>query len=350
MSRVVCQGLSKSFGTTKVIEDLHLEIPDGAIITVLGASGSGKTTLLRLIAGLERPDAGTIHIDDDLVDSPRRFVPPEKRHIGYVAQEGNLFPHLTVAKNIAFGLSRHERRNKRVEELLTLVGLEDFSRRYPHQLSGGEQQRVALARTLAPHPNVVLLDEPFSSLDAGLRLSLRFDVMRILRDQHVTTILVTHDQEEALSIADLVGIMQGGRVRQFATPETLYAHPADVTVAEFLGEANLIPGTAIGRSVDTWLGRLQLATNTDIDGPAVVLVRPEQISLQPVSGPATSMPATGRVIHRQYYGHDCVLLIDGGEGQPPIRVRCPGPSQIEIGANVSMEVRGDVVAWDTHLS
>src|SRR5579875_2954841 len=215
MSRIACKGIWKSFGNTRVLEGLDLEVPDGAVVTVLGASGSGKTTLLRLIAGFERPDSGTILIDDEVVDSARHFVAPERRRIGYVAQEGDLFPHLTVARNIGFGLA-------------------GLGGRYPHELSGGQQQRVALARALAPHPRVVLLDEPFSSLDASLRASLRFDVMRILREQRATTVFVTHDQAEALSVADLVGIMSGGRIRQFAPPEELYSRPIDPTVAQFL--------------------------------------------------------------------------------------------------------------------
>src|SRR5579872_6893531 len=219
MSAITCKGIIKSFGTVPVHRELDLEVPDGAVVTVLGESGSGKTTLLRLIAGFERPDSGTIAIGDEVVDSARRFVPPERRRIGYVAQEGNLFPHLTIARNIAFGLPRRERGTGRVEELLDLVGLAGMGKRYPHQLSGGQQQRVALARALAPRPSVILLDEPFSSLDAGLRASLRVDVMRILREREATTVLVTHDQSEALSVADLVGVMDGGRIRQFATPE-----------------------------------------------------------------------------------------------------------------------------------
>ncbi len=218
MSRISCRGISKRFGAYQVLADLDLEVPDGAVVTVLGESGSGKTTLLRVIAGFERPDAGTIVLDNEVVDSAGRFVPPDKRRIGFVAQEGNLFPHLTVAKNIAFGLSRGERDSGRVDEMLRLVGLDELGARYPHELSGGQQQRVALARALAPRPRLVLLDEPFSSLDASLRSSLRFDVMRILREQQATTVFVTHDQSEALSVADLVGIMNRGRIAQFARP------------------------------------------------------------------------------------------------------------------------------------
>jgi iron(III) transport system ATP-binding protein len=351
VSAIACRGISKSFGSSRVLDGLDLEVPDGAVVTVLGESGSGKTTLLRLIAGFERPDAGTILIGGQAVDSDRRFVPPERRRIGYVAQEGNLFPHLTVAKNIAFGLSRRERGTGRVQELLRLVGLGDMGKRYPHQLSGGQQQRVALARALAPRPQVVLLDEPFSSLDASLRLSLRSDVMQILRQQGATTVFVTHDQQEALSVADLAGIINGGRIRQFATPETLYTRPADVTIACFLGEANLVPGTASHGVIDTAYGKLTLADgDSPPAGPAVVLIRPEQITLRLHFGqPSEPSQATGRVIHREYYGHDCIVLVDTSDRERPLRVRCPGRSPIQTGDTVVISAQGDVIAWENGM-
>jgi iron(III) transport system ATP-binding protein len=349
VSAIACTGICKSYGNSnsRVLNGLNLEVPDGAVVTVLGESGSGKTTLLRMIAGFDRPDAGTIVIDGQAVDSPDRFVPPERRQLGYVAQEGNLFPHLTIAKNIAFGLSRHERGTARVEELLDLVGLGGLGKRYPHQLSGGQQQRVALARALAPRPKVVLLDEPFSSLDAGLRASLRVDVMRILRQEHATTVFVTHDQQEALSVADLAGIISGGQIRQFAAPETLYSRPADPGIARFLGDANIVPGTASVGAVDTAFGQLSLIDgNCPPAGPAVVLIRPEQISLQPHIGQEReSGQATGQVIHREYYGHDCVVLVGIGDGEQPLRVRCSGGAPVQAGDKVLISAQGNVIAW-----
>lgn len=344
---IACQGVSKSFGDSPVLDHLDLEVPRGAVVTILGKSGSGKTTLLRLIAGFERPDGGTILIDDEIVDSARQMVPPERRRIGYVAQEGNLFPHLTVAKNVAFGLGRHERTSGRVEELLGLVGLADFAGRYPHQLSGGQQQRIALARALAPRPNVVLLDEPFSSLDAGLRAALRFDVMGILREVRATTVFVTHDQQEALSVADLVGIIDHGRIRQFASPETLYSCPVDPAVARFLGEANLVDGTASRGVVDTALGSLALSgESSEFTGPAIVLIRPEQVTLEALAGDRDgSRGATGRVVQREYYGHDCVVLVQVDDTADPLRVRCSGRSLACVGDLVVLSAAGIAMAW-----
>jgi iron(III) transport system ATP-binding protein len=351
MSTITCRRLSKAFGAVEVLRDLELHVPDGSVVTVLGESGSGKTTLLRVVAGFERPDSGSVTIDEHVVDGPGTFVPPEKRRIGYVAQEGNLFPHLTVARNITFGMPRRSRSRTRVEELLELVDLAGFGKRYPHELSGGQQQRVALARALAPRPSVVLLDEPFSSLDAGLRASLRVDVMRILRERRATAILVTHDQSEALSVADLVGVMDGGRIRQFATPEALYTTPADAEVARFLGEANLVAGEAADGRVHTLFGDLPLAeASRGARGPVVVLVRPERIVLSKADAASERAgPATGVVVHREYYGHDSMVLLDmsrrtGGDTQP-VRVRCSGKPDVDIGDLAQVTAEGDVVAW-----
>jgi iron(III) transport system ATP-binding protein len=351
VSSIVLATVSKSFGRTRVLDGLDLEVADGSVVAVLGESGSGKTTLLRLVAGFERPDGGTISIGGDVVDADRLFVPPERRGIGYVAQEGALFPHLSVGKNIAFGLPRPERKSSRVDELLDLVGMSGLGQRYPHELSGGQQQRVALARALAPRPRVVLLDEPFSALDAGLRASLRADVIQILRSTAITTVLVTHDQEEALSVADLVGVISHGRIRQLATPDKLYASPADAELAGFLGEANLVEGVATNGSAWTRFGEMALARGTArLDGPVVVLIRPEQMSLRPAAhgtGAAGASPGrvAGRVIHREYYGHDSVLLVEVGHDEAPVRVRCAGRSPVEVGAEVALSASGETVAW-----
>ena len=237
--------LHKSFGTHPVLSGLDLSVPAGSFTAILGSSGSGKTTLLRLLAGFDRPDRGVVKIGERLVDGAAIHVRPEQRRIGYVPQEGGLFPHLTVAANVGFGLSRAARRGK-VNELLELVGLADLGRRYPHQLSGGQQQRVALARALAVGPEVVLLDEPFASLDAHMRASVREEVQRILQASATTTLLVTHDQDEALSLADRVAVLRDGKIAQHATPQEIYARPLDDRLARFVGEANLIAGVLDG--------------------------------------------------------------------------------------------------------
>ena len=260
MTQLAVAGLDKSFGAHQVLSGLDLEVPAGSLTAILGPSGSGKTTLLRILAGFEHADAGTVRIGSAIADGPGVFLPPERRRIGYVPQEGSLFPHLTVAANVAFGLSRRkwgrERRSKRCADLLEAVGLGGLDRRYPHQLSGGQQQRVALARALAIAPEVVLLDEPFASLDANLRASVRADVQQLLKESGTTSVLVTHDQDEALSTADRVAVLRDGAIAQCAAPQELYSCPVDADMARFIGEANLIPGTLNGSSVQTLLGRL----------------------------------------------------------------------------------------------
>ncbi len=250
---------TKSFDTTAVLSGVDLTVPVGSITAVLGASGSGKTTLLRLIAGFERLDSGTMSIGDRTVDDGRRTVAPQHRGVGYVPQEGALFPHLTVIGNIAFGLSRRDR--TKAEHLLELTGLSELRKRYPHQLSGGQQQRVALARALAIGPQVVLLDEPFSALDASLRGDLRRDVARILRETETTAILVTHDQDEALALADQIALLVDGRVRASAAPRSLYRDPPDAETATAIGEANLLAAETSAELARCALGSIAIRRN-----------------------------------------------------------------------------------------
>ena len=339
MSTISCAAISKSFGSTRVLEGVDLDVPDSAIVTVLGESGSGKSTLLRLLAGFERPDSGTITLAGDVVDSGSRFVPPDRRRIGFVAQEGSLFPHLTLAGNVGFGLSRDERRTGRVEELLQLVELEHLGRRYPHQLSGGQQQRVALARALAPRPRLVLLDEPFSSLDAGLRAALRSDVIRILRQQETTAVLVTHDQAEALSIADRVAVLQEGRITQYDEPDVLYTAPATAAVARFIGHTNILEGHLENGTVHTVLGPLtvELAGRGDVH----FAVRPEQIEV--LDTPADEKLPEGVVGAREFYGHYTLLTVEIDDRE--IVARLPGPTAPPRGSRVRLRVHGAATAW-----
>ena len=267
MRGLAVRGVTKSFGPQEVLRGVDLQVPDGSFTAILGASGSGKTTLLRIVAGFERPDRGQVWLGDELVDDAgSHYLACERRRIGYVPQEGALFPHLSVGRNVGFGLSRGAARPTRVDELLELVGLAGYRRRYPHQLSGGQQQRVALARALAIEPEVVLLDEPFSSLDAALRASVRSDVLGVLRQAGTTSVLVTHDQDEALSMADQVAVLREGVVAQLDTPAGLYGHPGDAGVAQFLGEANLIEGEVRDGLATTILGRLPVGSWS---GPSV---------------------------------------------------------------------------------
>ncbi len=345
MRQVAVTGLHKAFGAHPVLTGVDLEVPAGSLTAILGPSGSGKTTLLRLMAGFERLDAGTIAIGDVLVDSPGGYVAPERRRIGYVPQEGNLFPHLTVAGNVGFGLTARERRGGMVDAMLEKVGLGGFGRRYPHQLSGGQQQRVALARALAIEPAVVLLDEPFASLDASLRVGLRADVQEIFRRAGTTAVLVTHDQDEALSTADRVAVLRDGKIAQCAPPEDLYRRPADAALATFIGDANLLDGVLAGDVVKTVLGSLPLdpaATTLGTAGRVTVLVRPEQIDLGP-----NEASLTARVTSYRYHGHDAVLYLQPGNdaGAQPIVVRITGGPHRPVGSAVTLGVRGPVFAW-----
>ena len=259
------QAVGKTFEPgAPVLRDVSLGIDAGAMVCLLGPSGCGKTTLLRLIAGFEEPDAGTIALEGRQVSAPGRVVAPEKRQVGMVFQDYALFPHMTVAQNIVFGLYRRpaSHRRRRLADLLQLVGLEDMGRRYPHELSGGQQQRVALARALAPGPQLLLLDEPFSNLDVNLRRQLRHEMREVLRQTNMTTVLVTHDQEEALSFADHVAILDAGQVVQYGSPEALVQNPAARFVAEFLDLGCFLPAEVRDDCIVSELGVCPVGPDT----------------------------------------------------------------------------------------
>jgi iron(III) transport system ATP-binding protein len=340
---------------TLVIEDLHcrfhrpvltgvnLTVPSGGITAILGASGSGKSTLLRLICGFERPQSGRISIGERLVVGPGVFVPPERRHVGYVAQDGALFPHLSVGDNILFGLRRADRKLSRAAELLRLVGLPcDYAGRPPQELSGGEQQRVALARALAPAPRLILLDEPFSALDAALRVDTRRAVMQALAAVGATALLVTHDQGEALSMGHQVAVLRNGVLVQIATPVELYQHPVDSSLARFVGEAVLLDGVAHGSHVTCALGALHRETGGP-DGAVEVLIRPEQIRLLD----AASSALAGTVAEITYYGHDASIRLDMDQaaGLATLTARVSGHAVPAIGDRRGVMVEGDVVSY-----
>jgi iron(III) transport system ATP-binding protein len=350
MTNLTVTGVSKSFGRQAVLHDVDLEVADGSLTAILGPSGSGKTTLLRIIAGFERADRGSVRIGGVIVEDGEHYVPPERRRIGYVPQEGALFPHLTVIANVGFGLPRRERRGAEVRRLVHMVGLTGLENRYPHQLSGGQQQRVALARALTVDPRLVLLDEPFASLDASLRASVRADVVHILRDAGTTTVLVTHDQDEAFSMADRLAIIRAGRITPTAAPQDFYAHPLDPDMASFVGEANLLTGTIEGDHATTVLGPLPMRLGGADEAreasstPAIVLVRPEQVD---VCTEADAPGLAGRVVRSDYHGHDALLTIrpDGNGAAELIVARVDGTRTFPRDSRVTLRAHGSVLAW-----
>lgn len=290
--------ISKHFGNAPALCDFSLTVDEGEFITLLGPSGCGKTTTLRLLAGFERPDSGMIRIGKDIVANEKKFVRAEKRHVGMVFQDYALFPHLSVADNVSFGLtSSKKEKQKRTDDMLALVGLREFSQRMPYELSGGQQQRVALARALAPEPDILLLDEPFSNLDASLRTQVRSEVRSILRATGTTTIFVTHDQEEALSLSDRIAVIFEGEVHQVGTPAELYTRPASRLVASFVGEANFLAAQAYGNYAESVLGKQRLLSPRE--GTVDLLIRPDMLHLLPTD---EGTPAT--VLWREYYGHN----------------------------------------------
>ena len=336
-----------------MLDHIDLTVAAGSTTAVVGSSGCGKTTLLRLVAGFEHPDAGTVTIAGRQVASPERSVAPHRRSVGYVAQDGALFPHLTVGQNIAYGLSGRARSREvrnRVAELLETVSLDaSYASRRPHQLSGGQQQRVALARALARKPVLMLLDEPFSSLDTGLRASTRKAVAELLADAGVTTLLVTHDQEEALSIADQIAVMRDGRFTQVGAPQDVYRQPNDRFTAEFLGDCIALPCTVAAGVAECALGRVPVQTSIG-DGPATLALRPEQLVATMVSDSAAhvtsgrrSANGVGTVIAIEFLGHDVLLTIDPAGDIAPIIVRQHSLNPPPIDAKVRIEVIGNGV-------
>jgi iron(III) transport system ATP-binding protein len=335
------RGVSKTYQDVEALKNMSLEFPRGELTSLLGPSGCGKTTLLRCIAGFERPDAGTIRLSGQVVSGPGVDTPPERRRVGIVPQEGALFPHLDVAGNVAFGLRGLGRSSAaaRVDELLELVGLPGLGRRRPDQLSGGQQQRVALARALAPKPSVVLLDEPFAALDASLRSSVRSEVASVLRSTRTTAMLVTHDQDEALEMADEVAVMRDGTIIQSAPPAELYRRPVDVATARFVGDVVVLPGEMRDGLVECSLGTLVAVASAGSGavpvGRVTALVRPEQIVRDDASVRRAS------VVSLAYHGHDA--LVGLRHESSTFLARWSGVDLPRPGDEVGVRVSGPVV-------
>lgn len=340
----LCAGYPGDGSVVPVLHDVDLVVPEGELLAVLGPSGCGKTTLLRVLAGLMPASAGTVELAGrQVVDGPSG-LPPERRRVGLVPQEASLFPHLDVAENVGFGLDPSRIRlpvpwrrpvPERVAELLDLVGIPELAHRMPSELSGGQAQRVALARALAPEPDLVLLDEPFSALDASLRTRLRGEVRDILAARGATGLLVTHDQDEALSTADRVAVLNAGRIVQCDTPEEVYSRPASAWVARFVGTCSILHGRADGDFVDCALGRADAA---GLRGAVRVIVRPEQVALSPELADGGA-PAT--VLSAEYSGHSTLyrMVLDEsggtGRGAGELYAREQGPARFAAGDRVS---------------
>ncbi len=353
------EGVTRSFGSETAVDSLSLAVREGEILTLLGPSGCGKTTTLRLLAGLTHPDAGTITVAGETVAGDGRFVPPEERDIGLVFQEFALFPHLTVAENIAFGIDDwpETERQERVDELLDMISLSGYGDHSPDDLSGGQRQRVALARSLAPEPDVILLDEPFSNLDVALRKEMREEVRGILKTTGVTAVSVTHDQEEALSISDRVAVIHDGHVEQVGRPEAVFEHPKSRFVAEFLGQAGFLSGELhegiIETGVDTLHAGMLEGLSKEYDGAAVdVLVRPDDLAATPIDGVAGDEPwnngdepGDGWIVTREYTGPSFVYGVELDSGD---LVHCQHnhAAEFEIGQRVAVDLTADhTLAW-----
>ena len=331
-----CSGVTRRFGDIVAVDKASLKVQKGTVLALLGPSGCGKTTLLRLIAGLDRPHAGSVEIGGVPVETDSIHVPPERREVGLVFQNFALFPHLSIEANVAFGLPRHSKPSMRVHDVLEQVGLEGLHDRMPHELSGGQQQRVALARALAPNPRLIMLDEPFSNLDPALRGGIRREIRKVLSDAGATAIIVTHDQEEALSLADEVAVMMHGQIVQQASPATIYRRPKTREVAQFIGDINVIDGRGIGRAVVCDLGTISVID--EVIGPVNVLIRPEALQLTPDQG------GQALQVGHSFFGHDQMIELEFDSG---LRISSRvGPTFTFVpGERVRVQLSGDVLAF-----
>jgi iron(III) transport system ATP-binding protein len=332
------EGVTRHYGPTRGVEALTLSVAAGELVTLIGPSGCGKSTTLRLVAGLERPDAGRIAVAGGVVADGGLFVNPERRRVGLVFQDHALFPHLTVSRNVEFGLDRLPRgeRRARVGDLLDLVQLAHLANRYPHELSGGEQQRVALARALAPRPAVVLLDEPFSSLDESLRAQVRRDTVAALQETGTTGVLVTHDQTEALSVGARVVVMNNGVIEQADVPERVFEHPATRFVASFMGDADFLPAHVHRALLTCEIGIVSTVPGwADSDVDVDVVLRPHEVALRPAAD------ATARVFSVEYHGAFVLHHVRLASGRT-VRSWQPHDVRYPVGTTVAVSVAAGI--------
>ncbi len=332
-------GLARQFaaGDRAAVENVSLAMEEGEIMALLGPSGCGKTTTLRMIAGLEQPDRGAVYLHENNITA----LPPERRQIGLVFQDYALFPHLNVRDNVVFALWRERSksaRRKQALELLETVGMASYAKRMPHELSGGQQQRVALMRALAAAPRLLLMDEPFSNLDAALRQSTRAEIQALLRQKNMSCILVTHDQEEAMSFADRIALMKGGRIEQTGTPEDVYGRPRTSFAARFLGRTNLIPGIASGGMADTPIGTIPICPAAS--GPVMLSLRPEHLEMQCAgcNDPAATL------VRREFKGHDMTHWVRLGDMQ--LQVDTDFTCMFKPGSRVCLKTRQPAVVLE----
>lgn len=348
MPGVTLKGLTKRYGDVAAVRGLDLEVKPGELVALLGPSGCGKTTTLRLVAGFLKPEAGEIWVGDRCLSSPRTVIPPERRRMAMIFQSYALWPHMTVTQNIAYGLrfngTAKADRDRRVREMLRVVQLEGYGSRYPGELSGGQQQRVAVARALVVEPEILLLDEPLSNLDANLREEMRFEIRRLHETFGITTLYVTHDQAEAMVISDRVAVLQAGRVVQIGPAEDLFEHPRTRFVAEFIGKTNLIDGTAEGPGTVA-RGRLRLrVASEDLarGAPVVISIRPHQIELAPGKSTAAAVADAnalrGTVRRASYLGDAVDYEVEIEESDVVLRVAGPTPPRAQIGEPVSLRI------------
>ncbi|HEY0121473.1 MAG TPA: ABC transporter ATP-binding protein [Rhizobium sp.] len=349
MTFLAIKTISKHYGPVHALDNINLSVAAGSRTAIVGPSGSGKTTLLRIIAGFETPDAGQVMLEGETLADGPAVVPAHRRGIGIVSQDGALFPHLSVADNISFGMERG--RPDRAEQINALIDMVELDRnmldRRPHQLSGGQQQRVALARALGRKPRLMLLDEPFSALDTGLRENMRKAVARVLQIAGITTILVTHDQAEALSFADQVAVLRDGRVVQAGTPQSLYLNPKDRETATFLGDAILLPADLGDGFTNCALGAIPADTNGR-QGRADIMLRPEQLRLSVIDDAGTGAACAGKVVDVEFGGAVCTVtvVLSKANGAATLNIKSSGVGLPEVGSMVSVTVLGKAHVFD----